>query len=174
MHRISISLYLKYLHLLCFSQMSHYRQAEVSQKCLWFQMGWGCSDPAPAHILRTPGATSPQNQTWMKMCQRPWLTWLYKIYPTLLITRHIPAMVGWQHCTFPQHDTLLEVVKTSPQDTRRNFVPFWLMMGWVYSKLLGRGSVQFSAFFFTKALYSYFRSFISCHCYTKADSVTNY
>lgn len=61
-------------------------------------MGSGCADLAHAHNPRTPRAMSPQNHTWMKMCERPWLTRPYRKRSAtpFNITRHIPALGGWR------------------------------------------------------------------------------
>lgn len=81
-----------------------------------FQMGWACSDPAHTHP-GTPRATCPQNHTWIENVSRA-LTHMYDPPCPSHTASHththicIPAFTGWQRCTFPQHDTLIKVVKS--------------------------------------------------------------
>lgn len=86
------------------------------------------------------------------MGQKSWL--VSQMCPTLLTMFHIPALVGWQWETFPQHDTQLDVVIIK-QKLKERF-----MIGFIRTLIKRTGK---KIYFVSAIVYRYFKTNTSSH-----------
>lgn len=97
-----------YLHCSCFCQTSNYRSVEVCQKCLWFQMGSVCSDPAHTHNSKTPKEKKSYMDGWFVSFKKSLngSDSLACVAKKNCLTLHIARHQLWlaYNRTFPQHD----------------------------------------------------------------------